>query len=95
MANALIIDTQPCLILKSLEESTFEPTSGYEWIDMTIWAKIRGTDIHNMQKFLTFCFKVTDSKNNEFAIGFMNQIKAYQSFLFTTARLPYQILSWR
>lgn len=95
MASALIIDTEPCLIVKSLEESSFEPTAGCEWIDMTMWAKIRGTDLPNMQKFLTVCLKVADVKNLELAIGFMNQIKAYQSFLFTTARLPYQILSWR
>lgn len=58
MATAITIRTEPCLILKFLDRFSFAPTAGHEWIDLTLWIKIRGSDAENMLKFLSVCLKI-------------------------------------
>lgn len=44
MATSIIIDEELYLIFKSLERTAFEPVQGCEWIDISLWAKLRGAD---------------------------------------------------
>jgi hypothetical protein len=62
---------------------------------MTLWSKVRGSDEHHLHKFLTICLKLEDGGGLDYGINFMNQIKLFQSFLYTTYSLPFKVLEWR
>lgn len=95
MATSITFQTEPCLVLKSLNKHDFEPVQGCEWIDMTLWSKVRGSDDHHLLKFLTICLKIEDGVGLDYGNNFMSQIKLFQSFLYTTHSLPFKVLEWR
>ena len=59
MVTSMVINQQPHLIMKSLDKNSFEEKTGLEWVDMSMWLKVRGIDSSQNQQFLSACLKVS------------------------------------